>query len=50
LSALNQKVSLLGLALVANLDGNLLDSLEALGARLSVSLDNDLGMHALLDE
>jgi hypothetical protein len=50
LSALDQEISLLFLALVCDLDGDLLDSLEALSASLSVSLDDDLGVHAFLNE
>jgi len=50
LSALDQKISLLKITLVSNFDGDFSDSLKALSAGLSITLDDDLGVHALLDE
>ena len=50
LGALEQKVALLLLGLVGNLDRDLLDALVALLTGLTVALNDDLRVHTLFDE
>jgi len=50
LSALDQELLLLLRGLVADLHGNLFNSLQALLAGLAVAAHNDLAVHALVDE
>ena len=50
LCAFDQKVSLLSFTFVGNLDGDFFDSLHTLGSSLSVTFDDDLRSHALVDE
>ena len=50
LSAFDQKVSLFFFSLISNLNLNFLDSLESLGASISVTLDDDLRMHTFINE